>query len=414
MSEPRLRMNAVWSVIGSGALQLSNLLVLLGIARLLGTESLGNFSYAIAICSPVIAFSTLGLRNLQVIEPSSRFCNDDYRRVQLIASIIAIAIISLIAVFSGRQGQALLAIIAVAVSQAISSQVDTLYAYFQKLRRLDIAARCRVINAVLMLPACLLAAYLARNLVAVVVSMLVVRWLTMRFYVDKCLHALDPDEFSRPAAWKRTRELASASLPVATMNGISTLDLSIPSLVLDSVDGAVVLGQFMVITTICLPVVFVIGNILQACLPYLSGDNSNRKKVVGGLIVSAGTLSTAAFLIVYFFGTALLAVFLGSDHAPIERQLLMSLAVGLVSLVSIILTYTLLARRQYRLCCLLSFLSCAATLIGSWYLIPRWSLSGAVVSPLAGKVLVIILAIFALQCTHSIEAKQVPSSVSGN
>ncbi len=411
MSTPSLRENAIWSLAGSGALQLSNLLVLLAISRLLGTEALGNFSYAIALCAPIIAFSTLGLRNLQVIESSERYCNDDFRRVQFIASLVAVSTILILANLSGRHGEALLTIFSVALSQAVSSQMDTLFAFFQKVRRMDVAARCRIANAVVVLPTCLVVAYTTRSLVAVVIAMIMVRFLSMYLHVEKWLHALESVERFQQASWERIQRLAFSSIPIAAMTGVVTLDVSIPSLFLDKVAGPTVLGHFMIVSTICLPVSFVLSSILQASLPYLSGDSASRSKIANRLIACVGVLSTSAFLVIYFFGSELLKLFLGQGYVPIERQLMISLGVGFVSLVATILSYSLLAKRAYRVCLLFSALGCVSTFICSYVFVPRWFLTGAILAPLVGKIICIVLASAALQKFNSMEIETENSSV---
>lgn len=403
MSGLALRKNAIWSIAGSCAQQVSNLLLLVVISRLLGTDALGQFSYAIALCSPFIAFSTLGLRNLQVIESSTRFSHYDFRRVQFISSLIAISSITLIALVLGKWGQGLLAITIVSASQAITSQTDTVLASFQKLRRMDIVAQCRAFTAVAVLPACVVVAIATTSLPWVLVTMVLVRLAALYAFTTRWLKLLEPSTAGRPASWRRVGKLAFSSIPIATMTGVITFDVSIPSLALDHFLGSTELAYYMVISTICLPVPFVLSSLLQASLPYLGMEPRARWQILNRMIKYLSLLTVAALVFVYFTGTLLLKLFLGEAYAPIETELMVSFMVSFASVSATIFSYALLAKQFYRLCLIYSVLACLLTAVLSAWLIPTSGLMGAVVAPLGGRLLLALLVVGTLLRLDSIE-----------
>jgi O-antigen/teichoic acid export membrane protein len=403
MSGLALRKNAIWSIAGSCAQQASNLLLLVAISRLLGTEALGQFSYAIALCSPVIAFSTLGLRNLQVIESSSRFSHFDFRRVQFISSLIAIISITVIALLLGKRGQGLLAITIVSASQAITSQTDTVLASFQKLRRMDIVAQCRAITAIAVLPACFAVAITSTSLPWVLVTMLAVRLASLYAFTTRWLELLDPNTAGRPACWSRVGKLAFSSIPIATMTGVMTLDVSIPSLALDHYIGSTELAYYMVISTICLPIPFVLSSLLQASLPYLGMEPKTRWQIINRMLRYLSLLTIAGIAFVHFAGTMILQFFLGAAYSPIENELTVSFIVGFASVSATIFGYALLAKQLYRLSLIYSVVACLLTAILAAWLIPTWGLMGAVVAPLGGKLILALLAVGTLLRLDSID-----------
>ncbi len=393
MSGLALRRNAFWSILGSCAQQVSNLLLLIAISRMLGGESLGKFSYAIAICSPIIALSTLGLRNLQVVESSERFSHYDFRRVQLIASLVAIVAINLTGWIIGKRNEALIAILLVSVSQAVTSQLDTVLACFQKLRRMDIVAQCRTFTAIGVLPVCISVAVLTRSLTSVLSSLVVVRLVSFFVYSGSWLKSLDPTSAGRPASWKRSRELAFSSTHIAAMTGVATLEVAIPSLALDYFQGATVLGHYMVICTIYLPIPFVINSILQASLPYLGSNLRESDSIVSRVITYLFALTLLGIAFVFVAGTPVLKLFLGDSYVPVEKQLALVFVVSFFSVTATVLMHSLIARQMYRLCFIYSTASCSATALIAILLVPAYGLSGAVLAPLVGKIVAIALSL---------------------
>jgi len=387
-----MRANALWAVFGNSAYQASQLLSVLIIARILGTETLGFFSLALAVCTPITSLSTLGLRNLQVVDVENRFDLSDFRRVQLFTSAIGVVFALAAASFIENTEVALIIIAAVYLSQAINSQRDTFLAYFQKSRRMDLVACSRLAGSAFSIAACAMAAAVTADLFATILAIAISRLCVMYWYDrPKCLSlgaSVATRNISQITA--KCRSIILTSIPLGVANGLLALEVSLPRLFLDSALGTNSLGQLTILTTLAMPIPFVMSSASQAILPYLARSGVETSGLVIRLHLLVALLSTLAVALSWHFGTDLLKLFMGKEYFALEHELALAIISGYFAAAASVSSYAFIARKRFAATLVLNTCSFTAVLACSYALIPDMGLTGSLIASMAGRLVVLI------------------------
>jgi nitrate reductase gamma subunit len=101
MKTPHLGVSVFWTLSGYAVYMACQWAMLILVVRLGSPEKVGEFSLGLAISAPVILFTNLGLRRLQVTDAARRFTFADYFGLRLLMNALALCGIAAIAFGSG-------------------------------------------------------------------------------------------------------------------------------------------------------------------------------------------------------------------------------------------------------------------------------------------------------------------------
>ena len=122
-----------------------------------GTPSVvGQFSFALAVTAPVILFSQLNLRGIQVTDARGEFSFADYALLRGMTTIAALALLVAGAVWFGRVDETAL-IVTIAIAKAIDSITDVILGHWQRGDRFNAVSAVTAINGLVSLAAMTLA-----------------------------------------------------------------------------------------------------------------------------------------------------------------------------------------------------------------------------------------------------------------
>jgi len=116
---PHLGVSVFWTLSGYAVYMACQWAMLVVVARLGSPEKLGEFALGLAISAPVVLFTNLGLRRIQVTDPSERFLFCQYFGLRLLMNGVALALIAALAFGGGYGPGAAHVILATGLAKAV-------------------------------------------------------------------------------------------------------------------------------------------------------------------------------------------------------------------------------------------------------------------------------------------------------
>ena len=161
----KLRHNFSWTLIGNVIYAACQWGMLVAIAKLGSPEMVGQFTLGLAITAPVMMFTNLHLRTVQVTDAKKEFLFGDYLALRIIGTTLGIFIIIGIILTSGYRQEISLSILCIAVAKAFESLSDICYGFMQQNEQMDWIARSMTIKGILSLIFVSLGVYLSGTVV---------------------------------------------------------------------------------------------------------------------------------------------------------------------------------------------------------------------------------------------------------
>ena len=140
-----LRGTLGWTILGHAIYFTSQFGVLVALSKMGSTEDVGRFGLAMAIATPIIMFSNLGLRLGHATDIRGEHSFHDYLRLRMVTTTIAVALISAITFISSVDQKLVILIVLVALIKGAESFSDLLYGTFQRQDRMDLVARSMIL-----------------------------------------------------------------------------------------------------------------------------------------------------------------------------------------------------------------------------------------------------------------------------
>ena len=264
-----LRVGVSWSLVGNVVYLGCQYGMLMAIAKLGNPVLVGRFALAQAITAPVILFSQMQLRQVQVtdVAGSARFADYFWTRVACTALAVA-AILAFVAVTRFDRGAAVVVAL-VAVAKGFDSVSDIAYGKLQSRERMDLVAYSLVAKGILSLAVLVALLKLTGSLEWAVAGLAAV-WGGLLFVYDLPVRRRLGGEADpvlarlRPAVMKR---LALTALPLAAFSGLTSLSGNLPRYFLEGMHGKEAVAIYSVAAAPLMLAGLLSGSITQAVLP---------------------------------------------------------------------------------------------------------------------------------------------------
>lgn len=349
-----LRSAAAWTLAGYALFMLSQLGIIVALAQLASTEDVGRYGLALAVSTPILMFTNLGLRLGQSTDAADAFGFGDYLGLRILSVpptvlLLALAGAALVADPASRQVFGM-----VAVMKVIESFSDLFYGSFQRRHRMDLVARSLALRGPLTLAvfagllaagAAVPAAFLAQTLV----------WAAVAVGHDwRHARALLPDPAAaRPVfAPDRQRRLVRLSLPLGFASLFAGLVASVPRLLVEHFLGLRMLGIFTALAyaqTAGLFFANAMGQMLSAPLAaqFARGAMVQYRRLLRTALLAALAAGAGLLLAGTALGRPVLGLVFGLDYAAYTAAFVVLLAVLAVRIVAVVLQTALAAQRRF-------------------------------------------------------------------
>jgi O-antigen/teichoic acid export membrane protein len=161
----KLSHNFSWALVGNAIYAACQWGMLVAIAKLGSPEMLGQFTLGLAITAPVLMFTNLHLRTVQVTDAKKQFMFGDYFALRIIGTTVGILVIIGIAATTGYRTETILTIGFITLAKAVETMSDVCYGLLQQNERMDLIARSSIVKGILSLILMSLGLYLSGSII---------------------------------------------------------------------------------------------------------------------------------------------------------------------------------------------------------------------------------------------------------
>lgn len=363
------------------------------LARLCSVVAVGQFALALAMTTPIVLFSNLGLRRVLATDATSRFHFSEYLGLRLLSGVAALMAITLLASLGGFPGPELRVIVAMGVAKLVESVIDIVHGYFQKQRRLDFIATSIHLRGPLSLVALAIGLLLGGTAFWGIVAM-GTGWLLVLALYDwpRLILLVQTDQDETPGAarpkfvsGRHWMELSKLAAPLGFVALLGSLRASIPNLAIEHALGVGMLGIFTVLAYFHAASNRVVTQLGEAAIPRLAryfalGEGQTFTRTLVWMLTASLAVSALGIGIAVVAGEQLLEFLYGPLYAGYSDILILLMAVVVVANLQTLLEIALTAARQFRVQPFLYGASALLLLALCIALVPNYGLRGAVAS----------------------------------
>ena len=377
-----LKRNILWTGIGTAVYYVSQYALLSLIAKLTSVEAVGQFALALAVIMPIIMFSQMQFRSLQVTDAKGEYSFQDYFWTRFYGTIFALLVIAIVA-FTGSYSPEVRAVIFLfGLAKCFESLSDLTYGTLQSNDRMDYVAISQIIKSLLSMVLFWGVLYLTRQLLPAIL-VLGGAWALVFFGFDlpfarKVSGTKSLFVFPSPAT---IRQLVTLSLPLALTATMNAYLINLPRYALKPF-GESQIGYFSAVAMLINVVILITGTVSQATLArvarhYQQGEyHAYCRLAVRTTLLQAG-ISLAFTFVVWFGGKSLVGTLFTSEYRAYTNVLLLMCAGMTLNSLGAFGAITLSAGRHFRHQLIYNFTLLVVCLPLYHYLIARYGVIGA-------------------------------------
>jgi O-antigen/teichoic acid export membrane protein len=387
-----LRANFSWTFLGNVVYAASQWGMLVVLAKLGSPELVGLFALALAICSPIVIFTNLQLRNVQATDVRRGYLFGDYFGLRLVTISVALLIVLAVMVLSRDTVSQGLVIFFMGVAKSIEAVSDVFYGMFQQHERFDRIAKSMMIKGPLSLLVFGALVYWTGNVLWGVVGLALSWAVVLTYDVRSGIMILDaePEVSGEPGIravhprWRavKLKELALATLPLGLTALLITLNPNIPRYFVQWTLGERELGIYAALAYLVVAGNTVVGALGQSATPrlaryYSHGASNAFRGLLLRLVGVGGLLGGAGILIALLAGRPVLLLLYSAEYAEHSDVFVwIMVAVG-IGYVAAFLNCGLMAARYFKAQLPLFMLVTSVTAAACAWLVPQVGLLGA-------------------------------------
>jgi O-antigen/teichoic acid export membrane protein len=408
-----LSVNFTWTLVGNAVYSGGQWVIVVLLAKLTRPELVGQYALGMAIVLPVIMLANLQLRWIVTTDVHEQRHFGDYLSFRLLSTALALVIIFASTMLAADRWQLRMVILMVGLGQAIEAISDVYYARLQLQDRMDRISKSMITRTLLSIIGLAGAVYFSRSLLWGVAAIALARAIVLSAYdIRGRTHDLAGPfkglfrHEALKARWdlRVQRELLWLSLPLGIIAVSVSLNSSIPRYFIEHALGERALGIFS-----ALAFMFAAGSMAVVSLgqsaftrlarSYAAEDFVEFRSLTGKLLTMGATLGICGIILSKVAGREILAILFRPEYAEHANLLPWIMGAACITYLAQCLGIAMTAAGYYKPQVILFLLSNLAVGLGSYWLIPKRGLLGAIFAilisvlvQLAGGVTILVLA----------------------
>ncbi|MFN7933211.1 MAG: oligosaccharide flippase family protein [Bryobacteraceae bacterium] len=374
-----------WALLGNVIFAASQWGIIVALAKLGGTVSVGQFSLGLAIATPILTFTNLQLRAIQATDAEGKHSFAEYFQLRRTTTTLALVAIAVVLLSTSYRGATVWVVLCVAIAKAIDSFSDVHYGLFQKQERFRTIATSLVLRGGAGTLSLAVVLYLTGNC-ALAVMTLAAAWLGVLLLHDSRWRGIDETRTVSPCAFWSFQPSQFAflrsALPLGFASALMSLQASVPRYFVQWRDGEATLGIFSAIAYLGTLLTVFIDALGAAAMPRLSRYFANgqfalyrrltAKLVAAGALAGIGGVAAAALL-----GDLVLRVAYGAEYVPHRGLFVWLMTATGAACIGTLLNCALTAAGRLRIQVPTFLAALAVTASCCTILIPRAGMQGA-------------------------------------
>lgn len=373
------------------------------IAKLGTPEIMGQYTLSLAICTPIVLLTNMQLRAVQATDANNSYRFGLFFGLRLLSSVLALFFIISAFALVNYKIETKWVILAVGLVRISESLSDIFYGYFQKSERLDkitISMANRGILTLVLFGSIFVA---TDSLYYAVLGILLINILNLvfiDFYNCSTLFLKNEQEerkgrvsiilelkkeFAPIFHFEKLKKLSMVSFPLGLASVVVALTNNTPRYIIENHLGDYDLGIFGALSYPMLAGVAVVHALAQSASPRLArffceGDMKKFKELVYKLFLIGLAVGGIGIFCAFFQGERILELLYSKEYAQYNDLFKSLMVVAGLSYVSMFLCYGLVAAKLYKQNLAVHLSAFVVTTISSVILIPKFQLTGAVIS----------------------------------
>jgi O-antigen/teichoic acid export membrane protein len=397
--------NMAWMLVGNVAYGFSQWALLVTLAKIGTIEMVGNFALAMAVVLPVLMFSSLNLRSLQVTDSQGSYRFREYASLRLVTLVLSLLFIFAFGLVARYSAAVLAATMFIGAAKALEYASDLLYGVLQQQEDMGGVAISMAMRAVLSVAALGIAVSLTHSLVWGAAGLVLASGAVLLAYdIPKALTqekgrlVLELKESVRylrkltiAGEHRRLRKLALMGLPMGFVMMMVSLNLNIPRYFIQRHLGMAELGIFSAIATLMAAGGVVTNAVGQAAAPRLARyfaarDNRGFGILLSSLVVASLGLGLLGFAGALVFGREAMAFIYRPEYSTRQDVLVWLMGASGFFYLGSTLGYAVTAVRCFTPQLPLFAGSAVATALGCLAFVPTLGLRGAAIAILISSI----------------------------
>ncbi len=389
-----LSVTFTWALAGNAVYSGGQWAMLVLLAKLTRPEIVGQYALGLAIVLPVIMLTSLQLRWLLTTDVHGRTGFGDYLSFRLLSTALALVIIFASVLLFGYPRQLKAVILMVGLAQAIEAISDIYYARLQLQDRMEQISKSMITRTVLSAVGLAIAIYFTRSLFWGIAAIVLARTAVLSGYdIRGRTHDLTESSqgvFENDALKPRwdprvQRALLGLSLPLGIIAVLVSLNSSIPRYFIQRALGERALGIFSALAFMLAAGSMAVVSLGQSAFTrlakfYATNDLVEFRALLGKLLAMGATLGICGIIVAKVAGRELLTILFRPEYAEHADLLPWIMGAASINYLAQFLGFGMTAAGYYNPQVALFFVSNLVVGLGSYWLIPRRGLPGAILA----------------------------------
>ena len=399
-----LRSSFAWAFAGNAVYSACQWAMLILLAKLGSPSLVGQYALGFAIVTPIIFFCDLQLRQVVASDVREDYQFSEYLGFRILSASLGLVLVAAVSLILHYEPSTTWLIVLIGCAQIVEDLSDILYARLQCLDRMDQIARSQIVRGPLSLLALLGGLRLTGSVAWGIFGVFLARGSVFLLYDIRV--QLDsfrsresfrsnlrwPQQLRPGIALDRLARLIVFALPLGVVALLVNLSTNVPRYFIAHSLGRSELGIFS-----ALAFLVSIGNLFAGALAqatfarmaaqFNSGHLCEFRRLLYRMVGIGTALGLAGILVAQFAGARLISILYRPEYARQPQLLVGLMVVAWLGYLGQFLGYAMTAARNFRSQIPIFALTVLAITAGSYLLIPRFALAGAVFSLFLGAVI---------------------------
>lgn len=348
------------------------------ISRMGGTENLGRYAAALAICGPVMMFARLNMRTVQATDADSEYSFGDYALARVMLTLGGFALIAGYSIFNHSSLSAAFVLLGVALFKSIESLGDIVQGLLQRHGRITEIAHVATARSTTLILGILIGIYALNSFSAGVLLVAFAWGLIFAFYE---WGKVGKDNFSwRNTGLRRSGDLIRKCFPTGLVMMLGSFTINVPVYVIEYFRGVAEVGYYSAAAYFMALGGLVSTALAQSAMAQLSVEFTKNREIYRStlktLLLVACVLGGLAILLTSLIGRDILALLYGTDYAVHEAVLFWIVVATALSFPASLFGLSLTISRSFNKELLLHVITLAIVILLAALFVPAHGLVG--------------------------------------
>lgn len=394
-----LKMNSVWSLVGSLVYALTQWGLVIVIAKYGTTEMVGIFTLALALTAPVVLLMRFNLRLAVASDSNDEFQYNEYFTFRIISTIAFLMIMIIVSMFYPTDSYTFLVIILLSTAKVFESISDVLYGQLQKKERLDLVAKSRILKGILSFGLFSMIMVFTTNLILATFGLMLTWFFVLIVYDFRITNKFGKILINLNKGQQLL--ILKLTIPLGLAQLIASLISNIPRYFIEYYHDIVTLGFFSAIIYIITAGTNVFIAISNAIIPRLALYYQNGKikkyiRLLSTVISFVALIGSIALIFVNFYGGELLKLLYSNEYSPYTKEFFLLTLFGVIRYGSIFVNTGITSTRKFIIEPYTNGITLVIVLLFSYFLIPISGMVGAAYALLIAESLQLIIRVLIL------------------